>query len=632
VRAIGDGEAAALLWNGFDAPFDATPAAKRVNGHKEAALVRLNASGAPAWGPTDYGYAHGEGTMIAVDISYSAIYIAGMGYSAGCNDTTVARPNTCPTTSVVQTPQDVADDGCCAPVSAAVHQPGKLYSRMTRVDVASGAREWTNSYDAGGSKFLKNECFSVTVLSDDSVVLATAVGIEDTTCKDMPHPRDKECNNGALLIEDGRPGTVPRKHSKWSSVTIKTDANGRLLWQLVAQGRRSDDEKTDRALVPGSWTTVAGFKRANPFWNSQASTGSEYVAVTANGDLLLTQDESNGIAAMRLGRRSKTPALPPWPPWPPLPPLPPPLPPAAPPSPRPSLPPPPPRPPPPPPPPRTTVTTSMAQQPSAGADPGAETCADTKPTSDFSCDTEVPTGEDGAKLDCAAVDWDDGFKLEMQCSLCPVTCKTCVAGSDAFPVTVSAGSCASLGRQRRSLAASRIMYKTDAKPRRRELYDGAAAQAVREKCWPEWVLASTNASDLAAVDLDCMQNETMGLILALRQHGKVSATQEGRFVEGNWRVEFRVESDAGCPETMKHVSATADTVMDLMHDFDVIIQFEEAPTCYDSLLDAAGSPCVTFDTCATGVCNCGSTRRSRRRRKLLFSKIPASAPCFCAYP
>ena len=177
----------------------------------------------------------------------------------------------------------------------------------------------------------------------------------------------------------------------------------------------------------------------------------------------------------------------------------------------------------------------MAQQPSAGADPGAETCADTKPTSDFSCDTEVPTGEDGAKLDCAAVDWDDGFKLEMQCSLCPVTCKTCVAGSDAFPVTVSAGSCASLGRQRRSLAASRIMYKTDAKPRRRGLYDGAAAQAVREKCWPEWVLASTNASDLAAVDLDCMQNETMGLILALRQHGKVSATQEGRFVEGNWR-------------------------------------------------------------------------------------------------
>ena len=29
-------------------------------------------------GPTDYGYAHGEGTMIAVDISYSAIYIAGI--------------------------------------------------------------------------------------------------------------------------------------------------------------------------------------------------------------------------------------------------------------------------------------------------------------------------------------------------------------------------------------------------------------------------------------------------------------------------------------------------------------------------------------------------------------------------
>ena len=54
----------------------------------------------------------------------------------------------------------------------------KLFGRLSKVTAATGERVWTNSYDGGGSKWVKNECFGLQTFDDGSAILACGTGIE----------------------------------------------------------------------------------------------------------------------------------------------------------------------------------------------------------------------------------------------------------------------------------------------------------------------------------------------------------------------------------------------------------------------------------------------------------------------
>ena len=303
VRPLSGGDVAVLLWYGLG---DLV---------KRAALARLTSSGGIVWGPTNYGENHGEATEMAVSADGASLFMTGHGYEE----------------------QQTTASSCCATSVA-----GKLFGRITKVNAATGASEWTNSYDAGGSKWIKNECFGVVVMSDGSVVLSCGTGIEDCGSDyfgvAMSGSLKTACDAGTGMNADTRPGAYDRPVSVWQSLTVKTDASGNLLWQIVAQGR--DDSAP--AIGQAGW--------------QPSSTGSEYVVIGSDGNLYFAQDESEGTALMKLTAPPSPPSppspsppppdnTPRAPPSPPSPPLPAPPPPSSPPP--PSTPPPPPSPPPP---------------------------------------------------------------------------------------------------------------------------------------------------------------------------------------------------------------------------------------------------------------------------------------------
>ena len=285
IKPLAGGQSAALLWYGYG------------DTSKSAAMARLSANGATlVWGPVNYGLGFGEATELAVSADDQTLYMTGHGYGESC-----------------------VANGCSGGVD------GKLYGRIgkvaippplaihllftlsptptrnTQVDASTGTWAWTRSYDAGGEKWIKNECFGVQALADGNVVISCGTGVED--CSGMTGELATNCTSGVGLHVDPRPGAYDRPVSVWQSETIKTDAEGALLYQLVVQGR----EDGAPALGQDGW--------------EPSSTGSEYVIATADGGLAFVQDEASGIGLMKLaaptaatGGEPPPPSLPPTPP------------------------------------------------------------------------------------------------------------------------------------------------------------------------------------------------------------------------------------------------------------------------------------------------------------------------------
>ena len=243
VRPVNGGRVAALLWKDGDA----------ATNDKSASLVMMSdADGATVWGPNDYGLAHGEGTEMTVSLDSSALVVVGQGHTK------------------------TTHDPCCTPAVA-----GKLNGRITKVSVANGAQIWTHSYDAGGTSFIKNECWGIAATNDGGYAISCGTGIED--CRGMSGTMLSDCNADLPLRVDERPGAYGRPKSIWQSLVVRTDGDGNLLWQRVLQYR------DDAAAALGE----AG-------WLAQSS-ASEMVFKCQDGALGFANDEADGIGLMKLG-------------------------------------------------------------------------------------------------------------------------------------------------------------------------------------------------------------------------------------------------------------------------------------------------------------------------------------------
>lgn len=222
---------------------------------KMATLARLSSGGQTTWGPTEYGTKHGEGTDVVVVEDGSGFAITGHG--AGGNT------------------------------------DGYLYGRLTKVN-NDGVWQWSKSYGSClgtdgawkcGTKFIKNECWGLQSLSD-GFVIGCGTGIEN--CDGMSGQMATDCAAGKALTGDTRADAVKRKASVWQSLVIRTDAEGKLLWQRVDQYRAAGQA----ALGSAGW--------------EEQSSASEFVMKTADGSLAFVQDEVSGIGIMKLKAQSAT--------------------------------------------------------------------------------------------------------------------------------------------------------------------------------------------------------------------------------------------------------------------------------------------------------------------------------------
>ena len=112
-------------------------------------------------------------------------------------------------------------------------------------------------------------------------MIACGTGIED--CGPFTGQMLTDCQKALPVVgTDSRPGAVARPASVWQSFIIRTDQDGKLLWQRVDQRRE-----------PG--LPALG----SPGWIPTGS-ASEYVAPTLDGGYILVQDEAVGVGILKL--------------------------------------------------------------------------------------------------------------------------------------------------------------------------------------------------------------------------------------------------------------------------------------------------------------------------------------------
>lgn len=142
-----------------------------------------------------------------------------------------------------------------SPTSASdTGQPNTYSGWMTSVKSADGTVAWQEPHNAGGIPLLQyNECWGISTVAD-GYVLTCGTGVEcdpgvccripslqtgalftGVTPESMDRPQatyvlEDKCDRGA---SDDRTGSVHRPPGKWSSMVIKTNTMGKMVWQRV---------------------------------------------------------------------------------------------------------------------------------------------------------------------------------------------------------------------------------------------------------------------------------------------------------------------------------------------------------------------------------------------------------------
>jgi hypothetical protein len=173
---------------------------------------RLNgATGTDAWGPTPLG----NGTLNSL---------------MGPNDFSVS------------------DDGSFLYYGGMIaHESGiGLIGFIAKASTSDNSVIWSNRYGVGGPGVIEltqyNECWGIKAMADGGAVMACGTGIE--YCSQVTCPGGgTECEDRTRCeagISDLRTGAVPKTSPQWSTLTIRVDAEGALLWQSVDAHRHSE--------------------------------------------------------------------------------------------------------------------------------------------------------------------------------------------------------------------------------------------------------------------------------------------------------------------------------------------------------------------------------------------------------
>jgi hypothetical protein len=212
---------------------------------KHATVAVLDASsGKISWGPKDYSSFHGEGTDIQVSSDQTSLLLSGQG-----------------------------------------HQKrgkiwGQLLGQITSVRISDGKHLWTKSYTAGGNpNFVLNECWGLTVMPNGGYAMGCGTGIEN--CDPGLSKQDiADCRKG---LGDKRKGAKLRNPGIWSSLVIRTDSQGNLLWQRVDSYKKT------------------GSPPLSSIDRQVESSAAEWLIASSDGGIAVITDEGFGAGLLKLG-------------------------------------------------------------------------------------------------------------------------------------------------------------------------------------------------------------------------------------------------------------------------------------------------------------------------------------------
>ena len=156
-----------------------------------------------------------------------------------------------------------------------------ISGRLALVDGATGDLAFIKSYSSGGTpKLIFNECWGIAAVgrgANAGFVMSCGTGIEG--CQGFSGTMLKNCKAGK---GDLRPGAYKFPPGLWQSMTVRTDLDGKLLWQRVDAYRSPESPPLG----------AAG-------WEPESSAG-EWVFVDDEDTIVIVQDEGFGVGLMIL--------------------------------------------------------------------------------------------------------------------------------------------------------------------------------------------------------------------------------------------------------------------------------------------------------------------------------------------